>query len=87
MEEIAEHTSSLSSKEMFNCSIKHNVEPAELREQINLKHLMREKEALVPYDDAKVSRDHGRHFLVTRQLGNDLVNPGTQEWQIMQSSA
>ena len=42
------------------------------------KSLSREKEALMPVDDGKLSRDHGRHFIITRQLGIDFVTPGAK---------
>ena len=44
--------------------------------------MMKEKEAVVPLDDGKISRDHGRHFMVSRVLGHDLDMPGASEWQV-----
>ena len=58
------------------------IDPEKLKEQFAYKTMMKEKEAVVPLDDGKISRDHGRHFMVSRVLGHDLDMPGASEWQV-----
>ena len=41
----------------------------------------------MPFDDAKVSRDLKRHFIVQRVLGHEIDMPGTVNWQINKESA
>ena len=41
----------------------------------------------MPLDDAKISRDHERHFMVSRVLGHELDIPGASEWQVNRTSA
>ena len=63
------------------------MDPNKLKDQLNFKNMLREKEAMVPIDDAKISRDHKRHFMVSRTLGHNLEITGSSEWQIMKESA
>ena len=84
---IKEHEHSVSSGSLYDYSEKHVVHPEKLKEQIAYKALMREKEPLLPIDDSKMSRDHKRHFMISRQLGNDLLTPGVSEWQLMKDNA
>jgi hypothetical protein len=62
------------------------IEPAKVKEQLGIKALIREKEALTSFDDAKISRDHKRHFMVSRSIGHDLDIPGSSNWQISRDS-
>ena len=62
------------------------LEPKKFKERFLFKSLLREKEAMTPIDDAKLSRDHKRHFMVSRVIGHDLYMPGASSWQISRES-
>ena len=51
------------------------------------KSLLIEKEPAISQDDGKISRDHKRHFSVSRVIGHDLEMPGAIEWQVNRDSA
>ena len=82
-----EERDSLTSASLYFNSEKHKIEPDKLREQMVFKNMLAEKEAVIPVDDAKMDRDHKRHFLVTRVLGHELDMPGSSEWQVSNVSA
>ena len=82
-----EERDSLSSGSLNFHSEKHKIDPKKLKEQIMFKNNLIEKEASIPMDDAKVDRDHKRHFMVTRVLGHDLDMPGASDWQVSNESA
>ena len=79
---IEERDDSISSGSLHYHSEKHKRSPEQLKEQMAYKELLREKETLSAVDDAKLSRDHKRHFIVSRVLGHKLELPGAEEWQI-----
>ena len=75
MNEIDERDS-ISSGSLYFHSEKHRIEPNKLKEQMAYKNLLIEKEPAVSLDDGKMSRDHKRHFSVSRVIGHDLEMPG-----------
>lgn len=87
MLEDIEERDSLSSGSLYYHSEKHRIEPEKLRERLAYKQLKMEKEASLPLDDAKISRDHRRHFMLSRILGHELDIPGASEWEIHKESA
>jgi len=86
LDDIEERDSVSSASLDARYSGRHRAEPTRVKEQIAFKALLREKEALTPIDDAKISRDHKRHFMVSRVIGHDLDIPGASDWQISRDS-
>lgn len=53
-----EERESITSNSLYFHSEKHRIEPEKLKEQLAYKNMLIEKEAILPYDDGKISRDH-----------------------------
>ena len=80
LDDIMERDSLSSGSLEARYSEKHRLEPAKFKEQVLFKSLQRQKEAMTQIDDAKLSRDHKRHFMVSRAIGHDLYIPGASSW-------